>query len=141
MFDWTRSLLTMNSFLRATLSRPIAVLAGTVLGGSLAFLFYIAVSISNLKDDLPLELLDRQHSLYQILGDLVTLHRMVQYAANEPESVRLGSIRGQAALTRFHLVEVMRKLDRSGGEAVASIYAQINPILDDIEIWLDNGFF
>ncbi len=130
----------MKSLLRAILSRPIALLAGTVLGGSLAFLFYVAVGISDLKDDLPLELLGRQHSLYQILEDLVTLHRMVQSAANEPETARLGPIRGQAALTRFHLGEIMRTLDHGGGEAVASIHAQINPILDDIEIWLDNGF-
>ncbi len=130
----------MKSLFRAAASRPIVLLTGTVLGGSLAFLFYVAVTISDLKDDLPLELLDRQHSLYRILEDLVTLHRIVQHAANEPNSVRLGSIRGQAAITRFNLIEIMRRTDQPGVEAAARIHAQINPILDDIQMWLDNGF-
>jgi len=130
----------MKSFPHAASSRPIALLAGTVLAGSIALLFYFAVGIGDLKEKLPRELLDRQHALYQILVDLVALHHMVQDAASDPELKALESIREQAEITRAHLTEITWGLERSGGEAVASIYALVNPILNDVESWLDDGY-
>ncbi len=129
----------MKSPLRVASSRQIALLTGAVLGGSLAFLIYVAVSIGDLKDDLPYELLDRQQAHYRIFEDLVALHRMVQSAAYEQGTPRLGPIREQVAIARLHLAGIEGEAARGGEEDTAGIHAQIIPVLDDMDLWLENG--
>jgi len=131
----------MYSLLRAALNRPAVLLAGAILGGSLAFLVYVALSISDIRDDLPLEVLGRQRALNLILEDLFELHRVIEHGAREPESLRLGTIRGQVMVTRYHLIQIMANRSDASTHAAAEIFAVTNPVLDDLQIWMDQGLY
>ena len=130
----------MMSLLRAAARRPAVLLAGTILGGTLAFLIHVAISIGDLKDDLPVEALNRQQAIHVILEDLFNLHWMIEHAAAKPAAARIETLRTQVARIRGHLDEVTNDGSAMGATAAAKIHAEASPVLDDLQFWLDDGF-
>ena len=85
----------MKSFLPRFLMRPIEILVGAVLAGSLGLFVYAEVIVADIEERLPLEILDRQRALYLILDDLFDLHALTG-PAGVPVTAVFG-IRGSLA--------------------------------------------
>ena len=139
----------MTSLLHSAVSRPVVLLAGVVLGGSLAFLIYVAVGIGNLSEDLPLEVLSRQRALHLVLEDFQRLEKIIHRASDEPSAANLERIGPEIAQARGRLERILADarrgagghgdMDRAGARAAEELHAALMPVLDDLHRLLDEG--
>lgn len=136
----------MKFLLKAANFRPVVLLAVLSLGGTLAYLLYITAYISELKNNLPLEILNRQRGLQLVLEDMFGLHSAVMHSATASGVSDLVEVREQVALVRQRLAEMLQFKGYAGDEdgastplAVAEINALVNPVLDDLDLWSREG--
>jgi signal transduction histidine kinase len=129
----------MKSLLPRFLMRPIEILVGAVLAGSLGLFVYAEVIVADVEERLPLEILDRQRALYLILDDLFDLHALTGPAGPADLADRISKIKAKVVEIREELGRVKEEAGPGATHAAAEIFAVTNPVLDDIESWLDHG--
>ena len=139
----------MKSLLHAALSRPVVLLAGIVMAGSLAFLLYVAVGVRELSEDLPLEVLERQRALHLTLDDVNGLHRAIHLASDDPNPAALETLGLELARVRARLESISETAQRtSAGQGAArqamagasqALHAVLSPVLDDLGRSLESG--
>ena len=136
----------MKFLLKAANFKPVVFLAALSLGGMLAYLLYFTAYISDLKNNLPLEILNRQYYLQLVLEDMFGLHNAVVHSATESSASDLAAIREQVDLVRQRLADMHQYKGYARAEGVAStplavaeINALINPVLDDLALWSREG--
>lgn len=129
------------SFLRQILGKPAPVLVSAILAGTFAVLVHADVTIMNIKQTLPLEMLSRQRELTLILEGLYELNSEIEEAISHPGADYSAKIDEKVAAVEDHLQRVRdaSPTDIGSVHAVAEIYALTHPVLEDLSVWLQEG--
>ncbi|RMD60713.1 MAG: PAS domain-containing protein [Alphaproteobacteria bacterium] len=123
----------------AAIGYPASILIVTIVIATGAIFVHTETTLTNVRERLPVDLLNRQRSFSRVLEDLYELYRAINQAVVSPSEANLTTLKTQIAKVRADLAAVDRTAGPVAVRAAAQIYAVTNPVLDDLEVWLDRG--
>ena len=121
------------------IKRPTFLLIAVVLVSTIAIVYYVETSITNLKENLPVEVLRQQRALTKTMENLVDLQRALDISQQERNAENIAEV-----LTRLDKIQdgiATVGSFRGYGNPVDTwaLFEVIDPMATDIRDWITQG--
>ncbi|MFQ5772975.1 MAG: PAS-domain containing protein [Kiloniellaceae bacterium] len=123
----------MKASLLRVLPPPAALLIGAILIGTAAILLHTEISITYVRQGLPVEQLSRQQYIADLLEDLVALRHMVREARTGSSETSLQDALSQVRIVGQRLEQVRASRNPGSLMSAAAVEAVLVPALDQTE--------
>ncbi|MGH6948322.1 MAG: PAS-domain containing protein [Kiloniellales bacterium] len=128
-------------WVRRFLLRPAAWFGGLILAGTLAIVVYVEISIANLQEGLPLEVLRQQRDLVLVVEEMVDLLRSIETLGLREGEPDLGPTLDQLDAVEKQVAIVRHSYNFDNLIGASAIHAVMSPVVRDLRLWLTEGLY
>lgn len=119
----------------------ISTLLSLVIVLALVLAIYVYRTTTQIRQALPQEVLEQQHSIFSILDDITHLLHAAELAKSRPSSAATSRVKLALEQAHSRLQSIRRDFSFDFLFGAAATYAIVNPALADIQRWLQQGLY
>ncbi|MCB1809196.1 MAG: hypothetical protein KDJ99_29785, partial [Candidatus Competibacteraceae bacterium] len=119
----------------------ISTLLSLVIVLALVLAIYVYRTTTQIRQALPQEVLEQQHSIFSILDDITHLLHAAELAKLSPSSVAISRVKLALEQASSRLQTLRRDYHFDFLFGAAATYAIVNPALADTQRWLQQGLY